>query len=111
MAKRDRSGTSVQRRSAKVGMGAAPCGFQGADFDVSVFGLSTSTQINPWANLQSIAATTNSAYTGCTQESGFAKTADANNQFTDFGYDLSGNTTGDGVNTYTWNAESQMKTA
>src|SRR5262249_4900615 len=65
---------------------------------------------DPWANLQSIAATTNSNYTGCAQESGFAKTPDVSNHLSGFSYDTSGNTTNDGVNAYTWNAESQMKT-
>jgi RHS repeat-associated protein len=64
--------------------------------------------IDPWANLQSIAATTNSAYTGCSQESGFTKVSDGNNHFTDFSYDLSGNTANDGVNLYTWNSEGQL---
>jgi RHS repeat-associated protein len=64
--------------------------------------------IDPWANLQSIAATTNSAYTGCSQESGFTKVSDGNNHFTDFSYDLAGNTANDGVNLYTWNGEGQL---
>src|SRR5262249_18782538 len=60
---------------------------------------------NGWATLQTIAATTNSAYTGCTQESGFAKTPDANNHLSGFTYDASGNTTSDGVVTnYVWDA-------
>jgi RHS repeat-associated protein len=62
-----------------------------------------------WGNLTQIAATTNSAYTGCTQESGFTKTADASNHLSGFSYDASGNTLGDGVNTYTWDGESQLK--
>ena len=33
--------------------------------------------VDVWGNLQSIAATTNSSYTGCTVESGFSQTADA----------------------------------
>jgi RHS repeat-associated protein len=65
--------------------------------------------IDPWANLQSIAATTNPNYTGCSQESGFAQTADGNNHLSGFSYDLSGNTQNDGANTYTWDAESQLK--
>ncbi|GAC1657309.1 MAG: hypothetical protein NVS9B15_18630 [Acidobacteriaceae bacterium] len=67
--------------------------------------------LDAWANLNSIAATTNSAYTGCTQESGFSQTAGTNNRLPNFGYDAAGNTTSDGVNSYTWDAESQMKTA
>jgi RHS repeat-associated protein len=42
-------------------------------------------------------------------ESGFTKTADANNHLSGFSYDASGNTLGDGVNTYTWDGESQLK--
>jgi hypothetical protein len=30
-------------------LGAAPCGFQGADFDFSVWGLRTSMRINPFS--------------------------------------------------------------
>jgi RHS repeat-associated protein len=62
-------------------------------------------------NLTQIAATTNSAYTGCSQESGFSKTVDGNNHLSGFSYDSSGNTQNDGVNSYTWDAESQLKTA
>jgi len=61
--------------------------------------------------LQSIAATTNNSYTGCSQESGFSKTADGNNHLSGFSYDASGNTSSDAVNSYTWNAESQLKAA
>jgi len=64
-----------------------------------------------WGNLTQIAATTNSAYIGCTQESGFTKTVDGNNHLSGFSYDLSGNTQNDGVNSYAWNAESQLNTA
>lgn len=67
--------------------------------------------IDPWSNLTSIAATTNSAYTGCTQESGFPKSADGSNHLSGFTYDAAGNTQNDGVNSYTWDAESQLKTA
>jgi RHS repeat-associated protein len=63
--------------------------------------------LNQWVQ---VTATTDPAYTGCLQESGFAKTPDNNNHLSGFGYDLSGNTTGDGINTYTWNGESQLKT-
>jgi hypothetical protein len=45
-----------------------------------------------WGNLTQIAATTNPAYTGCSQESGFSKTADGNNHVSGFSYDASGNT-------------------
>src|ERR1700694_4128189 len=67
--------------------------------------------VDSWGNLQSIAATTNSNYTGCSQESGFTKNADGNNHLSGFSYDLSGNTQNDGVNSYTWDAESHLKTA
>ncbi len=67
--------------------------------------------VDSWGNLQSIAATTNPNYTGCSQESGFTVTADGNNHLNVFSYDLSGNTQNDGVNSYTWDAESQLKTA
>lgn len=64
--------------------------------------------LDAWANLTSIAATTNSAYTGCSQESGFAQTADGNNHLASIGYDVAGNTTNDGTYQYSWNAESQL---
>jgi RHS repeat-associated protein len=67
--------------------------------------------VDPWGNLQSIAATTNTSYTGCSQESGFSKPADVNNHLSGFSYDLSGNTTNDGVNSYVWDGESQLKSA
>jgi RHS repeat-associated protein len=67
--------------------------------------------LDAWANLNSIAATTNSNYTGCTQESGFATTADGNNHLPAFSYDSSGNTQNDGTVAYTWDAESQLKSA
>jgi RHS repeat-associated protein len=64
--------------------------------------------VDAWGNLQSIAATTDPNYTGCTQESGFSRTADGNNHLSGLSYDLSGNTQSDGINSYTWNAESQL---
>ncbi len=65
--------------------------------------------LDTYGNLQSINPTTASGYTGCTEESGFSKTASANNQLSGFAYDSSGNTTSDGTYTYVWNAESQLK--
>jgi RHS repeat-associated protein len=65
--------------------------------------------VDPWGNLQTIAATTNSNYTSCSQESGFSQTANGNNHLPSFSYDVSGNTTNDGINSYTWDAESQLK--
>jgi len=67
--------------------------------------------LDAWGNLNSIAATTNSSYTGCTEESGFSTTADGNNHLPIFSYDQSGNTLGDGTVGYTYDAESQIKTA
>jgi RHS repeat-associated protein len=67
--------------------------------------------LDAWGNLQSIAATTNPNYTGCTQESGFTASADGNNHLSGFSYDASGNTLGDGTNTYTWDGESQLKSS
>jgi RHS repeat-associated protein len=67
--------------------------------------------LDAWANLTSIAATTNSNYTGCSQESGFSQTADGNNHLPSFSYDSSGNTQNDGAYTYSWDAESQLKSA
>jgi RHS repeat-associated protein len=64
-----------------------------------------------WGNLTQIAATTNPAYTGCSQESGFNANGDGNNHLNSFSYDTSGNTQNDGTNAYTWDAESQLKTA
>ena len=51
-----------------------------------------------------------SAYNGCTQES-LSVVASAANQITTFSYDASGNTLNDTHNSYTWNAESEIKTA
>jgi len=51
-------------------------------------------------------------FAGCTQES-LSVTALSNNQLsaTGYTYDASGNMLTDGRNTYTWNAENQLKTA
>ena len=67
--------------------------------------------VDAWGNLNSIAATTNSAYTGCTEESGFTSTADGNNHLPAWAYDASGNATSDGTYSYQYDAESQIKTA
>jgi RHS repeat-associated protein len=64
-----------------------------------------------WAALQSIAATTNTSYTGCTDESGFNKAADSNNHLAGLSYDASGNTSSDGTYSYNWDGESQLKSA
>jgi uncharacterized protein RhaS with RHS repeats len=68
--------------------------------------------LDAWGNLNSIAATSNSAYTGCSLESGFTATADGNNHLPPpWGYDPSGNANSDGTYSYTYDAESQIKTA
>ncbi len=71
------------------------------------WGYDYSSSYDAWGNLQSQPGAT--AYTGCTEYLPPAMTADGNNHLSGFGYDLSGNTTGDGVNSYAWNAESQLK--
>jgi len=67
--------------------------------------------LDAWGNLNAIAATTNSNYTGCTQESGFSTTADGNNHLPAWAYDASGNATSDSTYSYAYDAESQIKTA
>jgi RHS repeat-associated protein len=67
--------------------------------------------VDTWGNLLSIAATANSAYVGCIEESGFTKTADVDNRVSGLSYDLSGNTIGDGTYAYIWDGESQLKSA
>jgi RHS repeat-associated protein len=63
-----------------------------------------------WANLLSQAAWT-PTYNACTESTMGGVTADGNNHISGLAYDTSGNTLTDGNNTYTWNGESQMKTA
>ncbi len=70
------------------------------------WGYDYSSSYDAWGNLQSQPGA--AAYTGCSQYLPPAMTADGNNHLSGFGYDLSGNTTGDGVNSYSWNAESQL---
>lgn len=67
--------------------------------------------VDPWGNLQSLVGNSGSQYSGCTYEVGFSRTADGNNHLSGLSYDLSGNTTNDGYNSYGWDAESQLKTA
>ena len=66
-----------------------------------------------WANLKSTSVL--SGYTSCTATTpyAFGIAVGTNNRVTTsgFGYDLSGNLTSDGINAYTWNAESETKTA
>jgi RHS repeat-associated protein len=69
--------------------------------------------VDQWANITAIAA--QSGYSACSQESGMTITMSpsANNQVSassGFAYDGAGNVTSDGVNSYAWNAESEMKT-
>ena len=61
-----------------------------------------------WGNLNAQAGS--SGYSGCSEYTSSA-TAGGNNQLTGLSYDASGNTLSDGSYSYTWNAESQMKTA
>ncbi|MGA7683832.1 MAG: RHS repeat-associated core domain-containing protein, partial [Terriglobales bacterium] len=63
-----------------------------------------------WGNLLSQAGWS-PTYNSCTETTMGAVTANGNNQITGFSYDASGNTLGDGTYTYTWDGESQMKTA
>lgn len=61
-----------------------------------------------WGNLTSQAGWT-PTYSACTETVMAAVTTDGNNHISAFGYDTSGNATSDGVYTYTWNGESQLK--
>jgi RHS repeat-associated protein len=63
-----------------------------------------------WGNLLSQAGWS-PTYNGCTETTMGAVTADGNNHISAMSYDASGNTLGDGNYTYTWDGESQMKTA
>ena len=51
------------------------------------------------------------AYNGCQMESSLSLVANSNNQISSFSYDASGNILNDTHNSYTWNAESEIKTA
>jgi RHS repeat-associated protein len=63
-----------------------------------------------WGNLLSQAGWS-PTYNSCTETTMGAVTANGNNQITGLSYDAAGNTLGDGRYTYTWDGESQMKTA
>jgi RHS repeat-associated protein len=63
-----------------------------------------------WSNLLSQVAWT-PTYNACTESTMAAVTADGNNHISGLAYDTSGNTLTDGNNTYTWDGESQIKTA
>ena len=71
------------------------------------WGYDFSSSYDAWGNL--ISQPGASAYTGCSQYIPPAFSANGNNQLSGFTYDASGNTSSDGVNSYTWNAESQLK--
>ena len=62
-----------------------------------------------WANLTSQSGWTPN-YNGCSQTVMAPVTADANNHISAFSYDAAGNATGETGFTYTWDAESQLKT-
>jgi RHS repeat-associated protein len=64
-----------------------------------------------WANMSAIGSIS-SSYTGCVQDN-LSVSATTNNQLssTGFSYDAAGNMLTDNVNTYAWNAESEMKSA
>lgn len=62
-----------------------------------------------WANLQSIG--TASGYSGCPNEGTWGATPNASNQLPSLTYDAGGNTLGDGLNIYQWNAEGELKFA
>ena len=63
-----------------------------------------------WGNLLSQAGWTPN-YSACTETLMGSVTADGNNHISGFSYDASGNTQNDGTYPYTWDAESQMKSA
>ena len=63
-----------------------------------------------WGNLLSQSAWT-PTYNTCTESNMAGVTADGNNHITGLSYDSSGNTLGDGIYTYTWDGENQLKTA
>lgn len=65
---------------------------------------------DPYGNLLSQAGWT-PTYNACTESTMGGVTADGSNHISGFSYDTAGNTLGDGVYTYTWNGESQIKTA
>lgn len=64
--------------------------------------------VDAWGNLNAQAGL--SGYSGCTEYVSSAA-ADVNNHLVGLSYDAAGNTLSDGNYNYTWNSESQMKTA
>src|SRR4029077_14861300 len=65
---------------------------------------------DPWGNLLAQAGWT-PTYNACTETTMGGVTATGNNYISGLSYDSSGNTLGDGTNTYSWNGESELKTA
>ena len=66
---------------------------------------------DPWGNLYDFGANTTiqSAYIGCSQESGLHTSATTKNQLASYGYDAAGNLISiPGVATFTYNAENQL---
>jgi len=63
-----------------------------------------------WGNLLSQAGWS-PTYNACTESTMAGVTADGSNHISGLSYDASGNTLGDGINAYTWDGESQLKTA
>jgi RHS repeat-associated protein len=63
-----------------------------------------------WGNLKSQAGWT-PTYNACTEYTMGGVTPDNKNHITGLTYDAAGNTLSDGVNSYTWDGESEMKTA
>jgi RHS repeat-associated protein len=63
-----------------------------------------------WGNLTSQAGWT-PTYSACSEGVMNPVTADGNNHISAFGYDAAGNATNDGLYSYSWNGESQLKSA
>ncbi|HKO04608.1 MAG TPA: hypothetical protein VJW51_07650, partial [Candidatus Acidoferrales bacterium] len=63
-----------------------------------------------WGNLLSQSGWTPN-YSTCTESVMGSVAADGNNHISGFSYDASGNTQSDGIYSYTWDGESQMKSA
>src|SRR5205814_6338868 len=69
---------------------------------------------DPWGNLYQFGAntTTQSAYIGCSQESGLNSSATTKNQLSGYTYDAAGNVINDGLgHSFVYNAENQLITA
>lgn len=63
-----------------------------------------------WGNLNSQAGWS-PTYNGCTEYTSSPGTADGNNHLPGMSPDAAGNTLSDGINSYTWNSESELKSA